>query len=147
MSPHFSFFFFFNYTATTYIYTLSLHYPLPICHGFETATVPVSLKGLEGSADVTVLALRVVVARAELLVGAPGGQQQVCRGEHLVGDGHNGLFVSGAPHQAAIAAGQRTVADVDGRQRGFDEGGPQPAIALPGAHGPALPRTLVSAGA
>src|SRR5229473_8511435 len=32
----FFFFFFFNDTATTEIYTLSLHDALPICHGEET---------------------------------------------------------------------------------------------------------------
>src|SRR2546425_9734218 len=36
-SPHFSFFFFFNDTATTEIYTLSLHDALPICPSWTTA--------------------------------------------------------------------------------------------------------------
>src|SRR2546426_11271336 len=37
--PLFSFFFFFNDTATTEIYTLSLHDALPICHARQTCRV------------------------------------------------------------------------------------------------------------
>src|SRR6266850_6961583 len=38
----FFFFFFFNDTATTEIYTLSLHDALPICSAWNTETVPKS---------------------------------------------------------------------------------------------------------
>src|SRR5256885_16011192 len=38
LSPLFFFFFFFNDTATTEIYTLSLHDALPISHVLDTAT-------------------------------------------------------------------------------------------------------------
>src|SRR5256885_10556946 len=56
-STQFFFFFFFNDTATTEIYTLSLHDALPICRAATTASVPPTHRGSRttrhGSPDIT----------------------------------------------------------------------------------------------
>src|SRR3712207_7656434 len=76
------FFFFFNDTATTEIYTLSLHDALPICTALRRGRVPAA-----GG------------AAAGRLAGAPAARAPVV---HLGRSGHGGA--GGRPGDAAAAA-------------------------------------------
>src|SRR3712207_7759385 len=78
------FFFFFNDTATTEIYTLSLHDALPICTALRRGRVPAA-----GG------------AAAGRLAGAPAARAPVV---HLGRSGHGGA--GGRPGDAAAAAGR-----------------------------------------
>src|SRR3712207_7520950 len=61
--------FFFNDTATTEIYTLSLHDALPICHGLQRGPNDVVVRLLRGQRDTR--GLRVEAHQHRLVGGCP----------------------------------------------------------------------------
>jgi len=81
-----------------------------------------------------------------VVVGRALREEMVDRPEHRVRDRHYSLLVSTMPHDASVPRPQRAVLGPDRRRCSFDEGGPQPSVALAGLPRRMLTGTLVIAG-